>query len=278
MKRFYIAAATLMLGTSTLALAQTGKDEVDLTGSKTTVGKTAFTDKAAELKTDFADKKTVDMAWADSDQAKLQSAAWVDGSDKPALGTEPEAKLQVAAVDESWKKVQASVDHDAKIEMASFDKVDGGEVGMGGPLEEVDTAGLKPQPATKSYPACSPGPGDDNCIQLYERGVREQLAGWKSSGGLADGSATTAMGGPFEPIGTEAEAGAAARAGDGLVSLASGETEDVGFAGAAVAAHTEFGGVGGPIEAQSGYPPCSPGPGDDRCIQLYEAGVTGAGN
>lgn len=30
--------------------------------------------------------------------------------------------------------------------------------GMGGPLEE-------------DYPPCDPGPGDDNCIQLYERGV-----------------------------------------------------------------------------------------------------------
>ena len=45
-----------------------------------------------------------------------------------------------------------------------------------------------------------------------------------------------------------------------------------------VASHSDHQGVGGPVEAQSGYPPCSPGPGDDRCIQLYEAGVTGAGN
>ena len=36
-------------------------------------------------------------------------------------------------------------------------------------------------------------------------------------------------------------------------------------------------GMGGPI-AETGYPPCAPGPGDDRCIQLYEPGVTGAGN
>ena len=35
--------------------------------------------------------------------------------------------------------------------------------------------------------------------------------------------------------------------------------------------------MGGPID-ETGYPPCSPGPGDDRCIQLYEPGVTGAGN
>lgn len=32
--------------------------------------------------------------------------------------------------------------------------------------------------------------------------------------------------------------------------------------------------VAGPVT----YRPCRPGPGDDRCIQLYEAGITGAGN
>ena len=32
--------------------------------------------------------------------------------------------------------------------------------GMGGPIEE-----------RTSYPPCDPGPGDDNCIQLYEPGV-----------------------------------------------------------------------------------------------------------
>jgi len=28
-----------------------------------------------------------------------------------------------------------------------------------------------------------------------------------------------------------------------------------------------------PVRAATDYPPCSPGPGDDRCIQLYERGV-----
>ena len=74
--------------------------------------------------------------------------------------------------------------------------------GMGGPYEEVYGSGsvsLTPRPATENYPPCDPGPGDDNCIQLYEDGVREQLAGWnRPTGGLANGSATTAMGGPFE--------------------------------------------------------------------------------
>jgi hypothetical protein len=41
-------------------------------------------------------------------------------------------------------------------------------------------------------------------------------------------------------------------------------------------AKESHGGMGGPEEATTEYPPCSPGPGDDRCIQLYERGVGGS--
>ena len=45
-------------------------------------------------------------------------------------------------------------------------------------------------------------------------------------------------------------------------------------------AETEFNGVGGPDELaeaeRTSWPACDPGPGDDRCIQLYEPGVRGA--
>lgn len=47
--------------------------------------------------------------------------------------------------------------------------------GMGGPYEEVYGDGvvsLQARPADKTYPPCSPKPSDDNCVQLYERGVR----------------------------------------------------------------------------------------------------------
>ena len=37
---------------------------------------------------------------------------------------------------------------------------------------------LRPRAARHNYPACRPGRGDDRCIQLYERGVRERLARW----------------------------------------------------------------------------------------------------
>jgi hypothetical protein len=36
--------------------------------------------------------------------------------------------------------------------------------------------------------------------------------------------------------------------------------------------------MGGPVEERTGYPPCRPGRGEDNCIQLYEAGVTGETN
>lgn len=154
-----------------------------------------------------------------------------------------------------------------------------------------DPAVTTPQPAAGNYPPCSPGPGDDHCIQLYERGVRAQLAGWdRPTGTLAENSATTAVGGPYEPVDTTLAAAmggagtytgmggpeepvdaSLAMSGDGAVDAALGETAaDEGSA----AAYT---GMGGPLEevATTAYPPCRPGPGDDHCIQLYERGVTG---
>src|SRR3546814_17938640 len=51
---------------------------------------------------------------------------------------------------------------------------------------------------------------------------------------------------------------------------------------------TTAAGVGGPYQptttamgaasSKGGYPPCDPGPGDDNCIQLYEAGVDSSTN
>src|SRR5690606_17052095 len=75
--------------------------------------------------------------------------------------------------------------------------------GEAAPMEEapVETAALDltPRPATQNYPACEPGPGDDSCIQLYERGVEVALASWTGeTGGFADESTALAMGGPDE--------------------------------------------------------------------------------
>jgi len=35
-----------------------------------------------------------------------------------------------------------------------------------------------------TYRPCQPGPGDDRCIQLYERGVRSAYAGWQQRRGV----------------------------------------------------------------------------------------------
>jgi hypothetical protein len=105
------------------------------------------------------------------------------------------------------------------------------ETGVGGPDEEevAATAAATPVTTQTSWPACSPGPGDDNCIQLYEPGVGEAYAAWQANGGLP-GTAQSAMGGPEEPVEGAAVVPAAVsdpvcqnRAGDGCIQP--GETE-----------------------------------------------------
>ena len=252
MKRYMVAASALLLGTSALAVAA-GADKTD----KPMVEPVA----AAAAAQPIADQPIA----AESD-----------------LTLGEKAQMQLAMLDKAGEKPVLD-------ETASVDKVDKTATGMGGPIEQADAgaiADLTPRPATQNYPACDPGPGDDHCIQLYEPGVRAQLAGWnRPTGGLADGTATTAMGGPYEPVDEAAKVETASADidsdasadvgmnGDVAVDPAPGATSDT-----ELAAHGELQGVGGPVEAQSGYPPCDPGPGDDRCIQLYERGVTGAGN
>ena len=72
---------------------------------------------------------------------------------------------------------------------------------------ETAAADPTPQPAAQNYPACSPGRGDDRCIQLYEPGVQRQLASWtQPSGGFAgSGDTQVAMGGPHEPVDSATE-------------------------------------------------------------------------
>jgi hypothetical protein len=61
--------------------------------------------------------------------------------------------------------------------------------GQGGPLEEAQ-AGASGEAV---WPACRPGPGDDRCIQMYERGVSRAFAQWSA------GRSRMGMGGPEEP-------------------------------------------------------------------------------
>jgi hypothetical protein len=251
MKQVYLGAAALLLGTSALAWA-------------------------ADKPADFAAKDAKAFAVG---AKTVEVAKAVEWAPKEVLKVEPAASWTANEAVILAKKGEGDPDLDlaAKPDEVQPDQVG---AGMGGPLEEVDTAAdspaeLTPRPATQNYPPCSPGPGDDNCIQLYEPGVRQQLAGWTPP-------AETGVGGPYEPV--DASAGSAmdtAMAGDGSVDGALGEvTADETLAASADAAGAgAYTGMGGPLEevapvkASSDYPPCRPGPGDDRCIQLYERGV-----
>ena len=110
-----------------------------------------------------------------------------------------------------------------------------------------------PTPVEGAYPACSGDEDEDRCIQLYERGMntaynRAQNAegGELSQHAMAEQS-DMAMGGPYEPMEND---------------TAGGWEEDEWPETA----------------SRNGYPPCSGDEDDDRCIQLYEGGVTGMGN
>lgn len=254
MKRTLIAAATLLLGTSALTAAS-AQDKYDKEAG-------------------FASKKFATVELADNIiAAKLtEAAAMKDGSQHLGMGG-PIEDVDDASLSEKPVHAEKYVETDpivlAKYQEAAALKSEQSSTGTGGPFEEADAAvDLAPRVSAHDYPPCSPGPGDDRCIQLYEPGVRAQLASWnRATGTLDDGSMKTAMGGPYEPVDGANDKD---RATENVPAESAVQTE--------LASHHEFAGVGGPIEAQSGYPACSPGPGDDRCIQLYEPGVTGLGN
>ena len=291
MTRTFIAAATLLLGTSALTGAA-AQDKYD---------KPLPLVSSAKISTAPAQHKMLATK-------SVQTSALKKGMTHSGMGG-PLEKEGTASF--AGKPAMIKAAKGGSMLLADNEKIVGiksakASTGMGGPFEDglAGADDLTPRPAADNYPPCRPGPGDDRCIQLYEPGVRAELASWnRETGGLADGSAvtamggpyepveaswkdeahgladgkTTAMGGPFEPAEAMADAGGLAMNGDGVLDGALGETSDPAD-DVVLAGHSEFAGVGGPIESQSGYPPCSPGAGDDRCIQLYEPGVTGAGN
>ena len=58
---------------------------------------------------------------------------------------------------------------------------------------------LQPANAPVAYRPCRPGPGDDRCIQLYERGVRASYARWlRDRGHRPAPTQVAAVGGPVE--------------------------------------------------------------------------------
>jgi hypothetical protein len=265
MKRLAIAATALLFGTSAYAMVPADKDPSIVTGASA-VASAAEAAKLAAASTWEADAGVkadgdmdadmdadLDEAWAADAAAKAAAdKANVDG-DADVAADEAEATIEPAV--EQLEPVAAETS-------AVEDEAAPVEDGVGGPYEAVAGASdLTPRPAAANYPACRPGPGDDRCIQLYEPGVRQQLAAWSQpTGGLAGSSdarvatadSTTeterlnqlalaesnravqmasaetaaadsqvAMGGPYEPVADDA-----AMSGDGSVDTAMGETAE----------------------------------------------------
>jgi hypothetical protein len=73
-------------------------------------------------------------------------------------------------------------------------------IGAAYPEQKADyPAAVEPTPVADSYRPCRPGPGDDRCIQLYERGVRASYARWmRGRAGEPARTEVAAVGGPVE--------------------------------------------------------------------------------
>jgi hypothetical protein len=210
--------------------------------------------------------KAVKSLW--TDQMAAEKIGLVAGGETW-MGDAKAPRVQSAAVDAyDAASANKAVDMAGKTAMAGDPDLDlsvkpAFATAEAGPSEAV----LQPTslPAAAAYPPCSRGDRDDHCIQLYEPGVRAQLADWNRS---ASGT-ESAMGGPYEPVDTTLAGelgGAGSMNGDGVIDQAAGETAD-----AAAPAGAQYTGMGGPLE-EVDYPPCSRTV-TDRCIQLYERGV-----
>ena len=222
MKIHYIVAASLFVGTSALAWGPSaepasGKDKEKVEAAykvDTKAGQGEAKAPQAALVAKSNDLPAI--------ETPLVRPAAMSGFDAKAMVTPATlAKADAPPADESAMNLAAA----EKSSIADgSDTTDGTDQGMkvadskpveepagtGGPLELTEnSANLAPRPAAANYPACQPGPGDDNCIQLYEPGVEVALASWNQpTGGLMD-ETRTAMGGPFEPVdGKAVESGA----------------------------------------------------------------------
>lgn len=243
MKHVIVAAGALLLGTSAFAYApdswaEKGWSEQD----KLVAEKTAHQLKGATLdvlaQADAEAQPASVATWSDDHEAKAlavadKSDAWSEGGlvnasavtwqePEPAVEADPnldlaETPADEAPIDETPLDTTAGTTAETSLDTTAA------------PVE-IAAADLTTRPADTNYPACAPGPGDDRCIQLYEPGVRVALASWNQpTGGLADGSVTTAMGGPYEPA--DDGSGETAMNGDGTVDAALGESEDAETAG-----------------------------------------------
>jgi hypothetical protein len=172
--------------------------------------------------------KAVKAVWTDQKAAEQPSIfdtgeAWMSQVKPPKVesaGSEAFADAPAAKPNDVTTKMAALGDPDLDLAV----KPDGG-LAKSGPSEAVmETTST---PAAAAYPPCHRGAGDDHCIQLYEPGVRAQLAGWNRSASGSD----SAMGGPYEPVDTTlagelggSDTGRLAMNGNGRIDRAAGET------------------------------------------------------
>jgi hypothetical protein len=182
-----MAAGALLLGTSALAY-DAGKG-IDA----------KFKDKPAKIEavgqSQQMKKAVLDVlsdAAVDARARPAGAAAW----DAPAI---PKVQPASAVV---WDGPDSSV-------QLPSDTPDAVDTSKGDPNLDL-TANPEAAPVTESADMSQyrgeggPGPGDDRCIQLYEPGVRAELANWtQPTGGFIGQSTQTAMGGPYEPVGDE---------------------------------------------------------------------------
>lgn len=212
MKAYVMAAGALLMGTSAYAYdAGKGFDskliatpEKAEAMAQSQQMKKAVTDVLSDAKDDALLQPASAVTWDSTDAAaKWQPASAVTWD------STAQAKVDTGAGDPN---LDLAVDPDSAVVADEAAAEAGVARGVGGPEEavQVASADLAPRPAEANYPACRPGPGDDHCIQLYEPGVRQQLASWNQpTGGFADGTTQTAMGGPYEPVESAAATGAA---------------------------------------------------------------------
>lgn len=131
-------------------------------------------------------------AGVDAGMTQVQAVDWAGNGQTAALagGKNSQPTASQIAEKQLWLAQQAG----SSTEMAMKDGAGVKTAGMsdsvngqGGPDESAESTG-------GVWPACRPGPGDDRCIQLYERGVRGAFAQWSA------GRERLGMGGPEEPV------------------------------------------------------------------------------
>jgi hypothetical protein len=131
---------------------------------------------AAKVQTAMDSAKMVDD-WAATGKVEIAGVdgkAPLDDAKVMTASTKMHSGVQTAALGrKDWSDVKDAIavaETGGKEQGVAMADASSGKVAMGGPLEEVGP--ITPRAPATSYPPCRPGHGDDNCIQLYERGVR----------------------------------------------------------------------------------------------------------